>query len=387
MLKVGGGGRIGSVRVLFTTTPGWGHIHPMVPLARAFAGRGDEVAWAATAVVAPRLEQEGFTVHAAGQSLEVSFGEAMRRFPEIQDLPPTERPNTFFPQFFGAVQAPAMLSDLLPVARAFEPALLVCDQAELAGPIVAALLGVPNVTHSFGGLIPAVRLEGAARAMAPAWEAHGLEPRPYAGTYDHLYLDIYPPSMKAADDSHVPFSQHLRPETFVTGEEVPLPPWITEEVAAPLVYVTFGTVFNSNPELAVPGRGGRHRRRALRAGGYVIGATHSACQVRGPTMPSTASAFSVWYLRTMASVLGPKTPSSAMPHPRSFSRRCAWRTSSPPSPWLRRRPGQGGHPGAFGGGAGAAVDRLFQVAGPRMPSASKPHWRWKETTTSTVFGP
>ena len=243
------GGRIGAVRVLFTTTPGWGHIHPMVPLARAFVDRGDTVAWAATASVAPRLEQEGFTVLAAGQSLEVSFAEAMRRFPEIQDLPPTERPNAFFPHFFGAVQAPAMLTDLLPVARTFEPDGLVCDQAELAGPIVAALLGVPNVTHSFGGLIPAVRLEGAARAVAPVWEAHGLDPRPYAGTYDHLYLDIYPPSMKSADDSHVPFSQLLRPETFVTGEEVPLPPLITAHSATPLVYVTFGTVFNSNPEL------------------------------------------------------------------------------------------------------------------------------------------
>ncbi|MEA2973194.1 MAG: hypothetical protein QOG82_1652 [Actinomycetota bacterium] len=237
------------MRVLFTTTPGWGHIHPMVPLARAFVDRGDEVAWAATAGVAPRLEREGFTVHPAGQSSETSFGEAMRRFPEIQDLPPAERPNAFFPQFFGAVLAPAMVADLLPVARAFEPEVLVCDQAELGGPIAAALLGVPNVTHSFGGLIPAVRMAGAARAVAPIWEAHGLDPRPYAGTYDHLYLDIYPPSMQAADVSHVPFSQHLRPETFVTGEEVPLPPLVTESTPAPLVYVTFGTAFNSNPEL------------------------------------------------------------------------------------------------------------------------------------------
>ena len=86
--------------------------------------------------------------------------------------------------------------------------------------------------------------------MADLWRAHGLEPRPFAGTYDHLYLDIYPPSMKAADSSHVPHSQHLRPETFVTGDEEPLPPWVTaDDSAAPLVYVTFGTVFNSNPGL------------------------------------------------------------------------------------------------------------------------------------------
>ena len=260
-LKVGGGGRIGPVRVLFTTTPGWGHIHPMVPLARAFADRGDEVAWAATADVAPRLEREGFTVHAAGQSLEVSFGEAMRRFPEIQDLPPTERPNAFFPQLLrGGPGRRRCSPTCCPSPGPCEPAVLVCDQAELAGPIVAALLGVPNVTHSFGGLIPAVRLEGAARAVAPVWEGHGLEPRPYAGTYDHLYLDIYPPSMKAADDSHVPLSSSCcarrrsspaRRRRCRRGSRT--------NSSVPLVYVTFGTVFNSNPELVSTVRGGGAR--------------------------------------------------------------------------------------------------------------------------------
>ncbi|HEX7277416.1 MAG TPA: glycosyltransferase, partial [Acidimicrobiales bacterium] len=227
----------------------WGHVHPMVPLARAFVEQGDEVAWAVTAGIAPRLEGEGFAVHAAGQSLDLSFREALQRFPEIHQLPPTERPNKFFPQFFGAVQAPAMLSDLLPVARAFDPALLVCDQAELAGPIAAAVLGVPNVTHSFGGLLPAHRLETTGRVVAPLWEAHGLAPRPYCGTYDHLYLDIYPPSMQTEDGSHVPFRQLLRPETFVTGEDEALPDVVTGDSPAPLVYVTFGTVFNANPEL------------------------------------------------------------------------------------------------------------------------------------------
>ncbi len=237
------------MRVLFTSTPGWGHIHPMMPLARAFADRGDDVAWAVTAGVATRLEREGFVAHPAGPSLDEGFGEALRRYPEVQEMAPSERPNVFFPRFFGAVQAPAMLADLLPVARAFDPAVVICDQAELAGPVAAAALGVPNVTHSFGGLLPAVRLESAGRAVAPLWEAQGLEPRPYAGTYDHLYLDIYPPSMQAQEQNHVPARQLLRPDTFVTGGDEPLPDLVTDESADPLVYVTFGTVFNSNPEL------------------------------------------------------------------------------------------------------------------------------------------
>jgi UDP:flavonoid glycosyltransferase YjiC (YdhE family) len=224
----------------------------MVPLARAFVDRGDDVSWAAAAEVVPRLEREGFVAHAAGPGLDESMGLVHRRFPEVDALPPTERPDFFFPRLFGTVRTPLMAADLIPIARRVQPALIVSDQAELAGPLAAALLGVPGVTHSFGGLLPGPRVEAAGRAVAPVWEAHGLEPRPYAGTYDHLYLDIYPPSLQpgAADGGHVPFVQPLRPETFVTGGDEDLPPWITSGPStAPLVYVTFGTVFNSNPGL------------------------------------------------------------------------------------------------------------------------------------------
>jgi UDP:flavonoid glycosyltransferase YjiC (YdhE family) len=54
-----------------------------------------------------------------------------------------------------------MLVDLLPIAAECHPHLLVCEQAELAGPIAAARLGVPNVTHAFGRLLPAARVRAA----------------------------------------------------------------------------------------------------------------------------------------------------------------------------------------------------------------------------------
>ena len=39
--------------------------------------------------------------------------------------------------------------------------------------------------------------------VAPVWKAQGLEPRPYGGCYDHLYLDIFPSSLSTGDASHV----------------------------------------------------------------------------------------------------------------------------------------------------------------------------------------
>jgi MGT family glycosyltransferase len=72
--------------------------------------------------------------------------------------------------------------------------------------------------------------------MADAWRAHGLEPRPYAGTYDHLYVDIYPPSLQAGETAHLGDVQLVRPADPISSDDA----------AEPLVYITLGTVFNDD---------------------------------------------------------------------------------------------------------------------------------------------
>lgn len=232
------------MRVLFTATPGRGHLHPMVPLAAAFGERGHEVAWVVAEEACPRLRSEGFEAFAGGLAEQAALAEVMRRFPEVHDLPPPERPAFLFPRLFGLVRTGPMLADLLPIARTWKPSLIVSDQAELAAPIVAASLGVPSVTHSFGHLLPATRLAAAGEVVAPLWEEHGLEPRPFAGCYDHLYVDIYPPSLQTSDTGHVGALTTVRPVSFAAAGEEGAPPWLADDRAGPLVYVTFGTVFN-----------------------------------------------------------------------------------------------------------------------------------------------
>ena len=151
-----------------------------------------------------------------------------------------------FPRLFGAVRAGPMLNDLMPIATDFAPDVVVHEAGELAGPIVAAALGVPNVTHGFGGLVPEKRVAAASVEVAPLWESKGLEPRPYAGCYDHLYLDIYPPSLRFGDASHVSSVQPLRPVAFATAGSEVLPEIVAPHDERPLVYFTFGTVFNTD---------------------------------------------------------------------------------------------------------------------------------------------
>jgi UDP:flavonoid glycosyltransferase YjiC (YdhE family) len=237
------------MRVLFTTTAGWGHVHPLVPLANAFVERGDEVMFAASSDTCARLVKDGFEVSPSGGGQSEHWAEFRCHFPEFDSLPSLDRPDFLFPRMFGRVKAPPMLKDLLPVAQAWKPSLIVHEQGELAAPIVAATLGVPNVTHAFGSVVPKHRVAAASGWVEPLWAQQGLQPRPYGGCYDHLYLDIYPKSLSADEVAHIPNVQSIRPVTFASGGDEQLPDWVRAGADRPLVYVTFGTVFNDDVSL------------------------------------------------------------------------------------------------------------------------------------------
>ena len=241
------------LRILVTSPAGYGHIHPLVPLARALVERGHEVRWATPADGVPRVEQAGFRTIQAGPPGLTNLVEVLRDHPEILRLPVTERGDVMFGKLFGERSTPPILEDLAPVALEWRPQLVLSDAAELAGPIVAAELGVPGVTKGFGPLLPERRVANAGADVAESWRSRGLEPRPYGGMFDHLYLDIYPPALDRGPAPHIPRRQLLRPEVddgrLDPAAALPLP---TARPDAPLVYVTMGTVFNApGPFLAV----------------------------------------------------------------------------------------------------------------------------------------
>jgi UDP:flavonoid glycosyltransferase YjiC (YdhE family) len=248
----GGDGPAGAaapLRVLFTTTPGWGHIYPMVPLARAFIERGDEVSWVAPREAWPWLAEAGLDVRPGGLNMDEAMAQFFRRFPEVNSLAPKDVPDFMFPRIFGHVMAEPMLRDLLPVVESWRPSLVVHEAGDFAAPIAAAAAGIPSVTHAFGAVLPKHRVALAGEAVAPLWQTQGLEPRPFGGCYDDaLYLDIYPPSLQVEDTTHIEATQPLRPVAFAAGrgEEVPHEMLASEK---PLVYVTFGTYFNRNVSL------------------------------------------------------------------------------------------------------------------------------------------
>ena len=239
-----------TMRVLVSSFPAIGHVHPMLPLAQSFADRGDDVLWATGSDACPIVDSTGLRSVAVGVSAEDSRRAFFARFPEAQTLPPDQLPGLMFPHLFGSVAAPTTLPDLVAVAQSWHPDVVVHVVGSFAAPIVAAMLRVPNVCVGFGPLVPPERMTGAADAVAPLWADRGLEPRPWGGCYDYLYIDIYPPSLRSGPSDHVSRQQSMRPVTF--SAERPSDrvddrgfSELDETGDRPLIYLTFGTVFNA----------------------------------------------------------------------------------------------------------------------------------------------
>jgi UDP:flavonoid glycosyltransferase YjiC (YdhE family) len=209
------------------------------------AGRGHDVRWAVPSNGLEEVARAGIEAVATGPPLAISPKLARERYPELETLAPSEAPGLIFPKLFGAILAPEMLAGLELIARDWLPDLVMSDAAEFAGHVLAAELGIPSVTKGFGPLIPEAKIAATATEVADLFRSRHLDPRPYGGAYDTLYIDDYPPVLQAQDHRHVPHRQLLRPWRDDGAHHWSGSSWIPEERSeAPLIYVTMGTVFN-----------------------------------------------------------------------------------------------------------------------------------------------
>lgn len=233
------------MRILVTSSPPIGHVHPLVPLATALQRAGHDLRWASGPDTSAIVAEAGIEPVVAGLTATERREEYFRRYPEARELSPEALPGHMFPRLFGTMSAPPMLDDLLALVARWRPDMVVHEAAELAAPIVAAVLGVPTVNQGFGALVHPDRMSAASDAVAPLWEKVGLSPRPWAGSYDHLYLDIYPPSLRPPYGDYVTRRQSMRPIPYSAGLGDRAAEWSGDDDGQPLIYLTFGTVFNA----------------------------------------------------------------------------------------------------------------------------------------------
>jgi UDP:flavonoid glycosyltransferase YjiC (YdhE family) len=241
------------VRILFTSPSAHGHVQPMIPLAVAAIEAGHDVRWATAAEAERLLAPFAIPLEPMGLTQAERIAQYGRRFPEGDHLVGEAKGEFMFPRLFGAVAATAMADGLHQLVSSWGPDVIVHDAAELAAPAVATAAGVPHAVHAFGFAVPPSRVAAAVDLMAPVWDRLGVEPPPFGGCFDHLYIDIYPPSLQApALLAHVGRRVGRRP---VSGDAAPgeaLPASVAALVRSGrrLAYLTFGTVFNVNETFA-----------------------------------------------------------------------------------------------------------------------------------------
>ena len=237
------------MRVLVSSTPAYGHLQPMLPLARALVAAGHEVAVAIAPAMCDRAAAAGLTALAAGADFDTWWPLLQARHPERpwERLTPDGILLWFTPHLFVEVGAHAMVGALRAHVDRWRPDLLVHESYEFAAPAVAAAAGIPCVHHTLSPLAGADVYRACGEAAAPMWRELGLSSPPLAGLAG-LTLDICPPSLR---NPHGPAldARPLRPVASGSGDGA-APDWLDHLAARPLVHLTLGTaVTNANQEL------------------------------------------------------------------------------------------------------------------------------------------
>jgi UDP:flavonoid glycosyltransferase YjiC (YdhE family) len=206
---------------------GQGHFDPIVPIARAAAARGHEVAVFGEVGQAPAVEAAGFAFIPTGTPTEP------RRYP-LADPNPAEEDRIIREVFVEKI-ARTRTQTLREAAEAWRPDVVICDDVDFGAMLVAEQLGIACakvvviVSGSF--LRPEVIAEPLNRIRADL----GLPPDPELQMLArHLVLSPVPDRFRDPTYPLPPTGRMFRPFSWSDaprGER-------------PLVYLTLGTIFN-----------------------------------------------------------------------------------------------------------------------------------------------
>jgi MGT family glycosyltransferase len=241
-----------SMRVLFSTLPGAGPFHPLVPLARALAQAGHEVAFTTSQSYCATVETAGFRCFPAGYDWLVSAREPV--YAHVRKLlRDREEPFSPLTDVYVDFLPSCMARDLLSVANSWRPDLLVREPMEFAGCVIAEALNIPHaVCGPLFSYWQAAWHDAPGEVSKPNFDklrqGYGLPTDPeLTMLHRYLYLAFLPPAFLHPELNPPPTVHFLRPVSFnQSGTEI-LPGWITELPARPTVHASLGTVFHRTP--------------------------------------------------------------------------------------------------------------------------------------------
>jgi UDP:flavonoid glycosyltransferase YjiC (YdhE family) len=217
------------MRVLVTTSPACGHLFPMVCLAWALRAAGHQVLVATPRAMAQEAARAGLASAVVGGDAAV-LELVPENVPVAGDHPLTLEP-------FAAL-AERTAPDVVALARAWRPDLIMSEPVEYSGRAAAALLGVPLVVHHWGLQLPEQLYQRATRAIRGRITALYRE----LGVPDDVgspaaVVDTCPPSLRPPD---TPEGTAMR---YVPYNGVGIAPrWLFTPPRRPRIAVAMGTV-------------------------------------------------------------------------------------------------------------------------------------------------
>jgi UDP:flavonoid glycosyltransferase YjiC (YdhE family) len=225
------------MRILFSGHPLVGHILPMMPIADAARAAGQDTALLTSSDLASLVAQ--MHVLPAGPSAEDMIGETVRRTGSHP-----AQPGPAAVELFAGVHVDLSFDEALRQAHAFGPELIVCEQFDFVGPMVAAALGIPWAMHGISGAIPDALWHAMQERAARQYESRSLTPMPRIA-----FVDPYPDLLRSPTERPAEDRIAVRPGANEHGPAQPAEPIFEPE--RPCALVTVGTMVNDSVALSV----------------------------------------------------------------------------------------------------------------------------------------
>ena len=235
------------MRVLFASTRGAGHYHPLVPFAAACLRAGHEVLVAAPPALAETVEGAGFQYWGFDAPPEDELGEVWSQVPS---LPPDEQNALVIREIFGRLDTTASLPRLLEACRDWRPDVVVREPSEFGSAIAAESHGIPHAR--VGNVLAALETEStrlAAGAVDALRRSSGLAPDPHADVLrSSPYLTVFPASFEDPADPAQAQTLRFSDPAWAEPPSSAEAPWDAGD--GPLVYLTFGSVAGGLEQVA-----------------------------------------------------------------------------------------------------------------------------------------
>lgn len=219
------------MKILFSSGSLYGHINPMLALACAALEAGHDVRFATGADLAPHVRQRGLQTWSVGLTHAQAGGNHQASWLD-----------------YFADTAERRAAELVPRALAWQPDLVVHEETELAGPVVAALCAARHVVHGLGLMPrPAVwpKLMASMTRIALPWGLRDVVRHLAEATYLHLC----PAALQSPAEDFWPHVLPLRPLMAAPLPDERLPKGFASLPFAHSIHLTLGTVFNGSVQV------------------------------------------------------------------------------------------------------------------------------------------